>query len=123
MEINLNVKAPELAAAIQSLADAIVAAGCIPVNVPARVVEDTTPTAELLPKIELPEAPVEEPAKPAKTQAAVVSLETVRAKLADLSRAGKQAQVKEIISKYNAKKLTEIPADKFAEVLADAESI
>ena len=49
-----------------------------------------------------------------------VSLEEVRAKLASLSQAGKQEQVKELIQKFNAKKLTEIPEAKYPELLQAA---
>lgn len=56
-------------------------------------------------------------------QTPAVTLEQVRAKLAALSQAGKQAQVKELITKAGAKKLTEIPAGKYAELLAEAEKL
>ena len=66
----------------------------------------------------------QEPAKETtNTEAPAVTLEQVRTKLAALSQAGKQAQVKEIITKFGAKKLTDIPAEKFAEVLAAAEKL
>lgn len=52
-----------------------------------------------------------------------VSLEQVREKLAALAKAGKQEQVKELITSYGASKLTEIPAEKYAELLEKAEAI
>jgi len=52
-----------------------------------------------------------------------VSLEQVREKLAALVKAGKQEQVKELIASYGASKLTEIPAEKYAELLEKAEAI
>lgn len=52
-----------------------------------------------------------------------VSLEQVREKLAALVKAGKQEQVKELIASYGARKLTEIPAEKYAELLEKAEAI
>lgn len=54
---------------------------------------------------------------------AAITLEQVRAKLAALSQAGKQAQVKELITKTGARKLTEIPTEKYAELLAAAEAL
>ena len=51
------------------------------------------------------------------------TLEEVRAKLAALSRSGKQAQIKEIIASFGVNKLTEIPAEKYPEVMAKAEKI
>lgn len=52
-----------------------------------------------------------------------ISLEQVREKLAALAKAGKQEQVKELIASYGASKLTEIPAEKYAELLEKAEAI
>ncbi|AEE92547.1 conserved protein of unknown function [Tepidanaerobacter acetatoxydans Re1] len=51
------------------------------------------------------------------------TLEQVRAKLAALTQSGKQAEVKALITKYGAKKLSEIPEDKYPELLKDAEGI
>lgn len=50
-----------------------------------------------------------------------VTLEQVRAKLAQLSQDGKQAQVKALIKKFGAKKLTDIPAEKYSELMQEAE--
>ncbi|ABO49721.1 hypothetical protein Dred_1187 [Desulforamulus reducens MI-1] len=51
------------------------------------------------------------------------TMEQVRAKLMALAQDGKQAQVKKIITDCGAKKLTDIPADKYAEVMAAAEAL
>jgi hypothetical protein len=48
------------------------------------------------------------------------TLEEVRAKLAALSQAGKQAQVKALIAKFGASKLTDVPKDKYAELMKEA---
>lgn len=58
----------------------------------------------------------EEPA-PQKT----VSLEEVRAVLAEKSRAGKTAAVKELLRKHGADKLSDIDSSEFAALLAEAE--
>ncbi|MDD9148133.1 hypothetical protein OYT88_06175 [Sporolactobacillus sp. CQH2019] len=62
-------------------------------------------------------APATETAEPP------IKLETVRAKLAKLAQAGKQKEVKALITSFGFKKLSAIPAEKFAEVLKKAEEI
>lgn len=49
------------------------------------------------------------------------TLEEVRAKLATLSQSGKQAQVKELITAFGAKKLSDIPIEKYSELIREAE--
>lgn len=51
------------------------------------------------------------------------TLEKVRAKLAALSQDGKQAEVKALITEFGAKKLSDIPAGKYAELLKKAEKL
>ena len=51
------------------------------------------------------------------------TLEEVRKTLANLSQNGKQAEVKELISDFGAKKLSEIPAEKYSEVLEKASEL
>lgn len=50
------------------------------------------------------------------------TLEEVRQNLA-LSQSGKQKEVKDLITKYGAKKLSDIPSDKYKELLKDAGEI
>lgn len=65
-----------------------------------------------------------EPKKPAQpVKAKLPSLEDVRAKLAALSQDGKQVQVKELITGFGAKKLSDIPVDKYPELLEEAEKL
>lgn len=52
-----------------------------------------------------------------------VTLEMVRARLADLSQQGKTAEVKELLSNFGATKLTAVPADKYGELLSAAEGL
>ena len=52
-----------------------------------------------------------------------VTLEQVRAKLADLTRNGKRAEVKKLLNEFGANKLSDVPADKYAELMAKAEEI
>jgi hypothetical protein len=84
----------------------------------AAAVEATEPTSD--PGV-TPE-PEKEP-EPAAATAPTLKLEDVREKLATISRAGKTAQVKELISSFGAGKLTDIPEDKYAELLEKAEKL
>ena len=64
------------------------------------------------------------PAPVAQVEAAAqapVTIEQIRAILAEKSQAGKQPQVKALITKYGAKKLTDINAAHYAELLKEAE--
>ena len=51
------------------------------------------------------------------------TLEEVRAKLASLSQDGKQMQVKELITSFGAKKLSDVAVDKYDELLKKAEDL
>ena len=51
------------------------------------------------------------------------TLEEVRAKLAALSQDGKQAEVKALITAFGAKKLSDIPADKYQALLEKASEL
>ena len=51
------------------------------------------------------------------------TLEEVRAILADKSRNGATAQIKELLGKYGAEKLSEVASDNYAALLKDAEGI
>jgi hypothetical protein len=74
-------------------------------------------TATATPEVSAPaEAATASPSKP-------ITLEEVRAKLAALSQAGKTADVKALISKFGAGKLTDLAADKYSEVLLAAEAL
>jgi hypothetical protein len=50
-----------------------------------------------------------------------VAIETVRAVLAEKSRSGKQLEVKALITKYGANKLTDIDPDRYSDLLKEAE--
>lgn len=64
-------------------------------------------------KVEMPRA---EPSKK-------IGLEDVRAVLAKLSQHGKTAEVKELITKYGAVKLSDVDEGKYEDLLMDAEGI
>jgi len=112
--IELNIKAPELVRAIENIS------GILPVA----KAEDKEQSA-----------PVEK-VKPAKTRtkpeavntatdgvAEDVTFEDVRAKLTQLTDAGKKADVIALFSKFGASKLTEIPKNKLGELMAYAEAL
>lgn len=62
----------------------------------------------------------EEPPEPKKETAPSVTLEDVRAKLGQLTKDGKQAQVKELISKFGGTKLSDVPEENYPELLKAA---
>lgn len=60
---------------------------------------------------------------PKPKKAKLPTLEDVRAKLAALSQDGKKVQVKELITGFGAKKLSDIPVEKYPELLEEAEKL
>ena len=52
-----------------------------------------------------------------------VTLEEVRGKLAELSRAGKTSEVRELIKKHGGTKLSDVDREEYAVLLADAEGL
>lgn len=63
----------------------------------------------------------ETPAEPAPKKEKPLNLEDIRAVLADKSRKGHTAEVKALLTKHGADKLSEIDPAKYAALLADAE--
>lgn len=63
----------------------------------------------------------ETPAEPAQKEEKPLNLEDVRAVLADKSRKGHTAEVKALLTKHGADKLSEIDPTEYASMLADAE--
>lgn len=107
MELNIKVKieSPDILNGLLALADEISKAS---ITLKTVVNADNANVTEDNSKIESPR---------------VITLEEVRAKLTSLSQCGKQAEVKEIIKKFGASKLTDIPKDKYEELLKAAEAI
>lgn len=52
-----------------------------------------------------------------------IKFEDLRAVLAVMTRDGKQQKVKDLITKYDAKKLSDVPEDKYQELLEEARKI
>ncbi|GFH40261.1 rRNA biogenesis protein rrp5 [Pseudolactococcus insecticola] len=73
-------------------------------------------------KVEV-ETPVAKSKMKAKTKESKLSLEDVRAVLASKSQAGKTAEVRELIEKYGANKLSDVNAKHYADLLKDAEAL
>lgn len=62
--------------------------------------------------------PAKEPAAQAE-----VTMETVRARLATLMQAGKQAEVKALLQKHGGERLSDIPEENYPALLKDAEGV
>lgn len=133
MDINVNISAPELAAALESMAAALRMVAPQVATAPVQEVPATKATEKVTESAEkvtekpqkatkneetAPETPEKE-TKPAKE----IKLEEVRAKLAAISQSGKQAEVKELIQSFGVAKLTDIPEENYAEVLEKAEDL
>ena len=73
------------------------------------------------PKIE--EQPNVEPVAKEEPKKPEVSLEKVRGALAEKSRSGKTAEVRELILKYGADKLSAVDPAHYADLLKDAEEL
>ena len=67
------------------------------------------------------EAPKEQPTS--KNEEATVTFVQLRSRLSEISRSGKTAEVKELIAKYGASKLSDIAESDYAAVLAEAEGL
>lgn len=61
--------------------------------------------------------------KPRAEPSKKIGLEDVRAVLAKLSQHGKTAEVKDLITKYGASKLSDVDEEKYKDLLKDAEGI
>lgn len=129
MNITVEIKAPELAKAIESLAAALSGSQLASNQaVFEKAIEKQVSKPAPAPKPKKLAEKVDEALENLSEKEEVskepeIKLETVRTKLAQLSQSGKQAQVKELISSFGAKKLTDVPADKYADLLAAAEEI
>lgn len=67
------------------------------------------------------EAPKEQSAPEQKTE--TVTFVALRSRLSEISRSGKTVEVKELIAKYGASKLSDIAESDYGAVLAEAEGL
>lgn len=61
-----------------------------------------------------------EPVKEQKNEEPGYTLVQIREKLSELQKAGKRAKVQELIAGFGVKKLTEVPEDKYTELMQKA---
>lgn len=122
MDINVKVtlESPELMAAILALAEALpqIKLGAV---LPIKEQQTVEPNTEVIKTESKNEESVKAEIK--KEEIKTVALEDVRAKLAALSQAGKQKEVKALIKKFGANKLTEVAAENYEALLKEAEAI
>ena len=129
MEITINIIAPGLEAAINNLAAAMELKGEALGSASEALSKNETPeVAERLTKKDTSrkeeKLKTEEQTPEAATKKeAVYTLVQVREKLASLSRAGKQTQVKALIEKFGATKLSEIKEEDYAALMQEAEGL
>lgn len=67
--------------------------------------------------------PEKKPVSPPTSKESPVTIEQVRAVLADKSRSGKTAAVRDLLGKFGAAKLSEIEPDKYPALLQAAEEL
>lgn len=108
MNITIKVEADELVQAILHLAESM------KTSRPAESVEK--------PKAKKP-APASEVEAPAEPPAANVTLVQVRARLAELSSEGKKDAIKKLMADFGVSKLTEVPEEKYSELMTAAEAL
>jgi hypothetical protein len=82
-----------------------------------------TKKADLAPVVLVEDTQVEEPAPAPVVEEKVVNFEDLRSKLTTLSREGKSAQVKSLIQSYGVSMLSELPQEKYGEILEKAEGL
>lgn len=85
-----------------------------------RIAKDLNLLAECFPE---EEGKAEAEAVEVKPEAPAIKLEDVRGKLASISRDGYTKEVRDLLKKYNAKKLSEVDPSNYENLLKDAEAI
>lgn len=86
------------------------------------VVEHLKQVADSLERlVEAMKSDIESSAPPKPVDEKPITIEQVRAVLAEKSQAGKQAEVKALLSKYGVPKLTALDPSKYKDMLAEAE--
>lgn len=110
-KVEITIKADALIAAISKLAAAVEEIQAYQIPHTAEFSAESKPDETLPAPVVEAEPPVQAP----------VTIEQIRAILAEKSQAGKQPQVKELITKFGAKKLTDINPVHYAELLKEAE--
>jgi hypothetical protein len=123
--ITITIQAPELVEAMQALTVALQLGAVKPAEVEATIekleAEAKPKKAKADKQSPAPEPVTEVP----ETNVTVtnITLDDVRTALGNLAQAGKQAEVKTLIASFGATKLSEIPNEKYADLLAQAEAL
>ena len=107
MNITIKVEADELVQAILQLTESMK---------PSVTAEPKAKRAKTEPAAPVPE--IEAPAP-----AANVTLVQVRARLAELSSEGKKEAIKKLMADFGVSKLTEVPEEKYSELMTAAEAL
>ncbi|AKA72315.1 hypothetical protein [Clostridium scatologenes] len=118
MDINIRVRVdcPDIMNSLLALAESI-----SQIKAEGQVREETKVVKE---KHEVKPKEVQAPKEKVKEEKSkTVTLEEVRGLLAELSQNGKQQEVKALIKKFGGRKLTDIPQEKYSELLKEAEVI
>ena len=113
-----------VAKAYQDLAVVLMAVADKTIGVPvaqAMSVDADKPAEE--PKKEAPKAAKAKAEKPAKEPEEVITIEQVRAVLAEKSQAGFTAQVKALLESFDANKLSAIKPEDYKDLMAAAQDI
>lgn len=124
MEINVNIQATGLEKAINNLAEALKSKPTskeIIVDAPKETLEEVELIEEKIQekKEQMAEDAVEEVAETSNG----LTFEEVRIKLAAISQKGKQKELKKLITSFGAEKLSDIPQEKYAELIEKAEEL
>jgi len=130
LEIKIKIEAPGLEGAIHTLAQ-VLANYEMPVkdrDCEEKIEADSVKTESKQDKSEpsLDEKypdPEPEPKQKTEKQESAISLETVKSKLVELAQAGKQKDVKALITEMGVNKLPEVPEEKYPELLEKAEAL
>lgn len=116
----------ELIDAINNHADAVrslsASGNCISEMIGQAVETHTATLPEVLP-VKLVTVPNPVEVSKLEKPKATITLETVRARLSKLSNEGKQTEIKQLLHKYGAAKLTDIAPEHFEAVYREAEGL
>ncbi len=85
--------------------------------------EKPAPKKAKKPDEETPPTEEEEEADSTQETPEPLTLVAVRAKLGAISQGGKQDEVRALIEKYGASKLTDVPPEMYADLVAEAEAL
>lgn len=114
-----------VAKAYQDLAVVLLAVADKTIGVPVAqaMTVDATDTSSEEPKKEAPKAAKAKTEKPAKEPEEVITIEQVRAVLAEKSQAGFTAQVKALLESFDANKLSAVKPEDYKDLMAAAQDI